>query len=145
VRLVIDAGVATKWVFPETGSDLALGIRERFRKGELHLLAPDLFVPEIASVAWKKSVLLGEVSSDLAAVALRLLLESAPELVESRLLAERAFELSRVHRRSTHDCLYVALALEERCDFVTADEKLVAALRPILPCVVALSAFGGRD
>jgi predicted nucleic acid-binding protein len=138
---VIDAGVAAKWVFPEVHSDRALGIFDRFRAGELDLVAPDLFVPEVASVAWKKSALLGEMSAELATAALRLLLATAPEIVESRLLAERALDLARVHRRSPYDCLYVALALEERCDFVTGDDRLVAALQPSLPCVVALSAF----
>jgi len=42
----------------------------------------------------------------------------------------RAFAVALEHGRSFYDALYVALALQEGCRLVTADERLVNALRP---------------
>jgi predicted nucleic acid-binding protein len=44
-------------------------------------------------------------------------------------------------RVGIYDCLYVALAEREGCDFVTADQKLVANLQPHFPFVVPLSSL----
>jgi predicted nucleic acid-binding protein len=40
-----------------------------------------------------------------------------------------------------YDCLYVALAEREDCEFVTADDKLVRRLQPHFPFIVALAAL----
>lgn len=139
--LVLDACVATKWVFPEVDSDRALRVLDRYRLGHDELIAPDIFVAEVANVAWKKCALLGEVTEDQAAGALRILVASCPELVSSELLIERALQLAWRYRRPVYDCIYVALALEEQCELVTADQHLVAAMQPSLSCVRPLSSF----
>jgi predicted nucleic acid-binding protein len=45
----------------------------------------------------------------------------------------------RAHERSVYDCLYVALALEEDCEFVTADQSLIRALGGTFPFIIGSS------
>lgn len=40
-----------------------------------------------------------------------------------------------------YDCLYVALAEQEKCEFVTADDKLVNNVQKQFPFVRHLSTF----
>ena len=42
---------------------------------------------------------------------------------------------------SVYDCLYVALAEQEKCDLVTADDRLVRTLQSQFPFIVALSSL----
>lgn len=137
-KLVLDASCGVKWVVPETGSGHAQCLRDAYADGRLVLLAPDLYVAEVTNILWKKACLREEISSDDMRAALRLLLASLPELFDSAPLAEQALNLAAVHRRSVHDCLYVALALQERCQLVTADAALVHALGPVLGNVLDL-------
>ncbi len=45
-----------------------------------------------------------------------------------RPLTSLATELAIETDRTIYDCLYVALAIEQKCQFLTADERLVNAL-----------------
>jgi predicted nucleic acid-binding protein len=45
------------------------------------------------------------------------------------------------HARPVSDCLYLAWALEQRCDLVTADAKFFSALRPAFPCLKLLEHY----
>jgi predicted nucleic acid-binding protein len=117
--LVIDASIAIKWVVEEDGTDLALALRQKAR-----LMAPDLVVAECANILWKK-VQRKELSNDEA-----LMLQSAEiELVPSRALMESATRLAIELDHPAYDCLSLALAVENGCRFVTADERLVNKIR----------------
>jgi len=48
-NLVVDASVAAKWFIPEADSDKAVMLRNRHVEGVLALMAPDLFVYEVAN------------------------------------------------------------------------------------------------
>jgi predicted nucleic acid-binding protein len=48
MKRVVDSSVAFKWVVPETHSDKALRLRDDYRNGILELIAPDIFLIEIA-------------------------------------------------------------------------------------------------
>jgi predicted nucleic acid-binding protein len=52
-----------------------------------------------------------------------------------------AFALALKHQRAVYDCRYLALALREKCDLVTADDALVRQLQPVYGCLVALSSL----
>jgi predicted nucleic acid-binding protein len=45
------------------------------------------------------------------------------------------------HSDLHYDCVYIALAERENCEFVTADEKLVNQLRPLFPFIVSLASL----
>lgn len=131
-RLVVDASVAVPWAVPEPGDEAALRIRDAFAAGRVELLAPGLFVAEAANALWKKCRLRGELTEQEARHALGLLLAALPELVPEAPLAPQAMELAITYRHPVYDCLYVALALRERCPLVTADGALHATFAPTL-------------
>jgi predicted nucleic acid-binding protein len=137
-RLVVDASVAVKWVLPEAGSELARRILEDCAAGRLDLVAPDLFIGEVANVLWKRCRLRRELLDDEARAGLDALLAVAPELVSCESLAAPALELALAFHRPIDDCLYVALALRDGCPLVTADARLAAALGPATGHVVRL-------
>lgn len=118
-KLVIDASIAVKWVVEEGGTELALTLRQQAR-----LMAPDLLVPECANILWKK-VQRKELRKDEALLAARLLQSAEIELVPTRALMEAATRLAIELDHPACDCLYLALAVENDCRFVTADERLV--------------------
>jgi predicted nucleic acid-binding protein len=121
--LVIDAGIAIKWVVEEGGTDLALALRQKAR-----LMAPNLIVAECANILWKK-VQRKELLNDEALIAARLLQSAEIELGPSRALLEFATRLAIDLNLPAYVCLYLALALENGCRFVTADERLVNKIR----------------
>ncbi|MBI4866205.1 MAG: type II toxin-antitoxin system VapC family toxin [Candidatus Wallbacteria bacterium] len=125
-------------MFPEHGSVAAMALLQQVQRGSLNLLAPDLFVAEVLSIAWKKCALKREITQQEAHEACTAVLAVAPRLVPSSLLWQQALAIGAVHRRSTYDCLYVALALSERCDLITADRTLVTALNPVFGCLRCL-------
>ena len=42
-------------------------------------------------------------------------------------------------RIGVYDCLYVALAEQEECELLTADDRLVRVLRPTFPWITPLA------
>jgi predicted nucleic acid-binding protein len=121
--LVIDASVAIKWVIEEPGTPAALALRGRFK-----LLAPELLVAECANILWKK-VTRDELSAKEALLSARLLQTAGIELLPTGSLLETATSLAIELAHPAYDCLYLTLALEKNCRFVTADERLVRKLK----------------
>ena len=121
--LVIDASIAIKWVVEEDATELALALRRQAR-----LVAPDLLVSECANILWKK-VQRKQLSKDEALLAARLLQSAEIELVPTRALMKAATRLAIELDHPAYDCLYLALAIENDCRFVTADERMVQKIR----------------
>jgi predicted nucleic acid-binding protein len=48
MRRGLDSSVGFKWVVPELDSDKALRLRDDYRNGIVELIAPDVFLVEIA-------------------------------------------------------------------------------------------------
>jgi len=139
LRAVLDASVGVKWVAPEPGSEQARAVRDAYAAGELHLLAPDLYVPEVANILWKKHRLRQELSAAQAARALDLLLAALPEIEPTAPLISQALRLANQFGRPVYDCTYVALALREGCPLITADLALASQLGPSLGMVATLA------
>ena len=112
---VIDSSVAIKWVIQESGTPEALILKERGR-----LIAPELLIAECANILWKKAQR-KELSKDEAFLAARLLQGAEIELLPTRSLLEAATRLAIDLDHPAYDCLYLALAVENDCCFVTAD------------------------
>ena len=66
---------------------------------------------------------------------------SGPELRPSLTLIPRAIEIASSARIGVYDCIYVALAEQESCEFVTADAKLFRNLHIQFPFIVMLSSL----
>jgi predicted nucleic acid-binding protein len=120
---VIDASIAIKWLIEEEGTAESLALRRAAK-----LIAPDLLIAECANVLWKK-VRRKELSADEAILAARLLQAAEIELLPTRSLVEAATRISIQLDHPAYDCIYVALAIENNCQFVTADERLLGKIR----------------
>ncbi|PWB81797.1 MAG: PIN domain nuclease [Methylocystaceae bacterium] len=121
--VVIDASIAIKWVVEEDGSAQALALR-----GHRKVIAPDLLVSECANVLWKK-VVRRELEPDEARIAAKLLARAEIELFGTRALFEPAIDLALQLEHPAYDCVYFALAIEQRCRFITADEGFVRKIQ----------------
>lgn len=121
--LVVDSSVVVKWYIPENTSDRATALlRSGFR-----LLAPDLLIPEVGNVLWKRRRDLPAVESE--AIATSLASACPVALYPSSALLQGALDLALAHERSVYDSLYLALAVSEDCRLITADERLSNAMR----------------
>lgn len=122
ITLVIDASVAVKWVVEEEGTREAL---ELLRKAKL--IAPDLLAAECANILWKKARR-GELSTDEAVLAAKVLQRADLEFLPTRPLLEMATRLAIELDHPAYDCVYLAVALAKGCKLVTAGEHLLRKL-----------------
>jgi len=126
---VVDASVIVMWLVPEEYSRHA----RRLRQTDAEMLAPAHFRPEVANALWKK-VRKGILSND---EAKRMLTLDLPvEEVPIFPLLPAAFDIAARYERTVYDALYVALALREHCQLVTADKKLRNSLAKAFPGTV---------
>jgi predicted nucleic acid-binding protein len=140
MKYVLDASVALKWVLTEDNSDKALVIRDNARNGMDELIAPDFFAAECGHACFRaerrKILTVGDARKCLAAI-----LADCPNLEESLTLLPRAAAICQQWQTGFYDAIYVTLAEREGCQFVTADERLVAKVQTDLPFVVNLATF----
>jgi predicted nucleic acid-binding protein len=113
--LVVDAGVALKWVITEAGTEAALALRLGAR-----LIAPDILLADCATILCKK-VSRGELTRDEALFAARLLQGACIEFVSTRPLLEPAMLIALDLQQPLRECIYIALAAGRNCRLVTAD------------------------
>lgn len=139
MQYVIDASVTVKWFIPEPESDRAASLLADYRARRAGLIAPDLLVAEVGNALWKRSVLRGEIAFSDAQAMYRDFIDLGIPLRPSSALAERALAIAAEHRHSLYDALYVALALERKCELISADQTFVAKLRCTFPLILSLS------
>ena len=123
MKYVIDSSVVLKTCLPEQGSEAAERLMDEFSRGLHQLLAPDVFPIEVGHAlvkAERKKILTQSQGSQSLSEILALL----PDLHRSLPLLPRAYELASKARIGVYDCLYLILAEQEGCDFLTSDRKL---------------------
>lgn len=140
MKYVLDASVSIRWVVTSPLTPQAIRLRNEFGLGVHHLLSPDIYIDEIASALTKaerqKMIQVGH------AAALFVQVMNTPPILHSRLpLIQRAIEISSQTRSGFFDCLYVALAEQEACGLVTADERLVRNLQARFPFIRSLASM----
>ena len=129
MTLVVDASVMVKWLVPEEYSAQA----RRVRHTGAELLAPLHFRAEVANALWKKvgkQILSADEARRLLTVQLPVTQFAIPPLLPV------AFDIALRYERTVYDALYVALALRERCQLVTADKKLRNSLARAFPGII---------
>jgi predicted nucleic acid-binding protein len=140
MKYVLDSNIALKWVLPEADSDKARRQRGEFQNQIHDLLAPDVFPIEVAhglARAERRGVIVqGEADRLLTNV-----LSTPPQFLPYLLLLKRALEIASPARIGVYDCLYVALAEQEGCNLLTADDRLVRTLQPTFPFITALGSL----
>jgi predicted nucleic acid-binding protein len=124
-KLVVDTNVVIKWYVPEEGEQDAAAILN----SGMTLIAPDLLVAELGNILWKK-VRSGLLPRGEAETAFAAFLGDIPvELRPSVLLATTALDIANDYGPTVYDSLYLALAVVEDCQLVTADARLFNALQ----------------
>jgi predicted nucleic acid-binding protein len=136
--IVVDASFALGLIFNESNS---VAVRAEWQAwdhtGEI-VIAPALFRAETLSVVRRNTRrgLLTEADAEHAVLDLDRL---HIEIREPAGLYPTAWELAKRYNRPTvYDCCYLALAALTGCDFWTADQRLVNAVRPALPWIHAV-------
>ena len=140
MKYVLDASVALKWVLTEADSPKALSIRDDFRNQRHELLAPDIFPVEI-SHALTRAERRGLIKPPQAIRLLTDVLSTPLPLLPYLYLLPRAVAISSAMRCGVYDCLYVALAEREGCEFLTADDKLLKNLASTFGFIVSLGSL----
>jgi predicted nucleic acid-binding protein len=137
MKYVLDSSVALKWVLAEPNSGRAIRQRDEYAALIHDLVAPDIFSPEIAN-ALAVAERQGRIKTGEAAVFFRGIIRNAPVIRPTPPLLIRAIEISLSTRQAVYDCIYVALAEDEGCEMVSADDQLVRKLRPQFPFLIRL-------
>ena len=119
MNLVIDASVAIKWFVEEDLSEKALRLFDRREP----FCAPDLIVPEVTNIAWKKTIR-GEIAEEQALEIAKAVQGDTLMLYPSVLLNDRALEIALALNHPVYDCLYIACAEAVGGVLITADQKL---------------------
>src|ERR1019366_3616285 len=127
MKYVLDSCVALKWVLTEADSPKAVAVRADYRNHLLELLVPDIFPVEVAH-ALTRAERKGLIKPPQATRLLADVLSTPMPFHPCQLLLARAVAISSAMRCGVYDCLYVALAEREGCEFITADGKLVKNL-----------------
>lgn len=122
-RLVVDCSVAAKWVLPEPDRDRAVRLLEQWESGKVTLIAPDLLLAEFASLLAKR-IRRKQISAAQARQAFQLMRRCSPRLYETRPRLATALDISIEYHLSLWDSIYVAVASEFDCHFLTADKRL---------------------
>ena len=123
---IVDASVAVKWFLPEPLHDKAKKLLRDFINQDIGLIAPDLIIGEVGNALWKRSVLIRDISDREALEAYRHFLALGLPVYPSSSFAARGLTLAIQEQHRIYDALYMALAEERGCEFITADEKLVS-------------------
>ena len=140
MKYVLDASVAVRIALPTAETPKAQQLLDDYAHQVHELIAPSIYPAEVASALTKgertKTIQFGEARKFLLD-----LLQNLPVLHDFTPLLLHATDISSQLRAGLLDCLYVALAEREGCEFVTADNKLVMNLQGKFPFVVSLSAL----
>ena len=140
MKYVMDSSVMVKWVLAEPDSDKALRLRDDLRTSVHELISPDIFTVE-ASHALTRTERQVRIAVGQARALLLDILTTPPRVFPFQPFLLRAIDVSSAMRVGVYDCIYGALAEQEKCELVTADTTMVRALQPTFPFIRPLSSF----
>jgi len=131
MNLVLDASVITKWFFEEEDTDQALKLLEKHKLETIQINVPVLLFFEFGNTVVKKfredidtRKEFNRNLTDLLSIQLSFA-ETTPDLLKLVYSVASRYEIT------FYDATYVALAKSLKCDFVTADKKLVEATKAL--------------
>ena len=136
--VVIDSSVCVKWFTLESDTTQARLVFQDYESGTVDLLAPEVIYPEFGNIIWKKQIFQGLPATE-AKTALDAFQEIVIRSTSTKELLNDAFEIAVKHKRSFYDSLYLALSVRENCAFITADAKLVNAVKADFPKIILLA------
>ena len=127
MNVVLDSSVITKWYFDEEQNEQAQHLRDLHKQNSLLINAPLLLLSELGNIFVNKKV----TEINFFKESITTLLDLNVKLVETGNLLDEIFEISLKFKLSFYDATYVALAKSLKCNFVTADKKLVEATKTL--------------
>jgi predicted nucleic acid-binding protein len=140
MKYVLDSSVAVKWVSAEQFAAEARKLRDDLDNAVHEFLAPDIFTSELSHALTRaerqRRITVGEALSFWLNV-----MATPPQFFPALPLTVRSIEISSQMRIGVYDCLYIALAERELCEFITADDRLVNNLHTTFPFIIHLSAY----
>jgi predicted nucleic acid-binding protein len=139
--ICVDASIAVKWVIEEPDSPLATGLSAAAFRHGVRLVAPRIMHFEVTNTLRRRCVREGMPVDD-ARERLGRCLAVPVDLLHWDTIHDAALVLADTFNLpAAYDAHYLALAERERCDFWTADRRLLNAVGGRLPYVRDLAAF----
>jgi predicted nucleic acid-binding protein len=138
MKYVLDSSVAFKWLVPELNTDKALRLLDDYQNAIHDLLSPDI-LPVEATHALTRAERQGRVTPAQGNQLFIDLMDQVPALHSYLPLLPRAYAISSAMRVGVYDCIYVALAEQEGCELVTADDRLVNNMQKQFPFIIHLA------
>lgn len=136
VRRVLDTSVIVKWFLKEEGTERAEVFLEELEAGTGRAVVPSSLFHEISNVLW---VARRKGLTEERALALWQELTGLPlEVVDGFDFLPDALSFSFLHEVSPYDALFVVVARDLQCDFITADQALWRKLQSSCPWVKLL-------
>ena len=140
MKLVLDDSVATKWYLPVQDSAKAMSLRLELHRGVHELLVPDTLpahcVTTFMAAERKGSILPGETKLNL-----NDLLTFGLTFHSAFPLLRRATEIALATRLSIDASVCVALAEQEQCQLMTADQRVIRNTRRHFYFIIPLSSL----
>ena len=124
MRFVVDASVAVKWYVPE---EEFVQEAVTLLKGRHQLHVPELILPEIGSIIWKK-IRRSEIPNPTGDQIIAAVARKRWTIHPHRQTFKSAFMGAAATGQTVYDWTYLALAISLSCELVTADEKFYNAL-----------------
>lgn len=124
MKYVLDSSVALKWALPEPDTAKALQLRSDYCNAVHELMAPDFFPIETAH-ALTRAERQRRITQGSGWGLWQKIMSDCPVMLPWNPLMPRAFDLSSKMRVGVYDCVYVALAEQQLCPVVTADQRLL--------------------
>lgn len=118
MKIVLDASVVVKWYVNENHTQNA----EKLLDGSYELHAPELILPEVCNIIWKK-VIRGELTSSEGTQIVSAFSSQSIETHPHKPILNAAFIGAESTQQTVYDWTYLALAVSLSCQFVTADER----------------------
>jgi predicted nucleic acid-binding protein len=124
MKYVIDASVAVGWEIPGPHSSHSCRLREDYKKQIHELIAPEAIVWETAN-ALIKSERQKRIKPGQAQSLFQDFLTTQPLLHGARQFLHSSISRALQTTAGLYDCMYVGLAEREKCEFFTADDRLI--------------------
>jgi predicted nucleic acid-binding protein len=140
--IVIDASVGVKWFFNEAQSHDAISLLE---KHSAAIFVPDLFTVEVlATLVREANIQKSRVPEIQEAIVELMRICTSGALIQMETPAielTRAASLAMQLGHPLKDCIYLVLAMQLRCEFVTCDMKFEKRARSVWPDIRLLADF----
>ncbi len=140
-QLVIDANVVAKlYLRDEQYADKADLLFSRFQRGEVHLIAPRLITYEVP-FAIKRGAVRAKAAKEIWQAALSSFDSLGLTIIDDSDAKYEATRLAIDYFCAYYDALYLLLAEDLGCRFITADEKLWKPLHTRLEYLLLLASY----